>query len=63
MTAVESRARMRGDIDGAGDLAAGRIDRIQLVTGCEPDMGAVIGDAVHGLDARKRPILRDDLGC
>src|SRR5438045_784315 len=60
--AVERRARMCGDIERTRDLAVGRIETIQFVARCEPDMGAVIGDAVHGFDARKRAVLPDDLG-
>ena len=44
MLAVEGRSRMRGDIDRAQRLPAGRIEGVQPVAGGKPDLLAVIGD-------------------
>ena len=54
---------MRGDIDRAQRLAALRIQGVQLVSGCKPDLLAVERDPIHALDIRKGPILADDFGC
>src|SRR5581483_11428672 len=59
--AVEGRSSIRGDIDRAQHLSARRIQRIQLVSGCKPDMLAVIRDPMHLVHARKGSILTDDL--
>ena len=60
--AVVGRARMRGDADRAQRLSARGIDGVQFVSGSEPDIPAVIRDAMHGVGARKGPILLDDVG-
>ena len=44
--AVERRAGVRGHVDRAQRLAARRIQGVQLVAGGEPDVPAVVGDAV-----------------
>jgi hypothetical protein len=54
---------MGRDIDGADRLAARRIERIEAVAGGEPDMAAVIADAMHTIDALERAVLADDFGC
>ncbi len=38
MLAVEGRAGMSGDVDGAHRLAACGIECVELVAGCEPDL-------------------------
>src|SRR4051812_46331145 len=60
--AIEGGSGMRGDVDRPHRLAAGRIDRIQLVTGREPDVVAVEGDAMDLLGAFEGAVLADDLG-
>ena len=59
--AVESRSCMRGDIDRAQRLPARRIEGLQRVSGCKPDVLAVVGDAMHVVDTRKWPIFTNDL--
>jgi hypothetical protein len=63
MLAVECRAGMSGDVDGAHRLAACGIECVEFVAGCEPDLRAVIGDAVHAVDALEGAIFADDFGC
>ena len=60
--AVEGRSGMRGDIDRAQRLAARRIEGVQPVAGGEPDVLAVIGDAMHLVDTRKGPVFAEDFG-
>ena len=60
--AVEGRSGMGGDIDRAQRLPARRIEGVQLVAGGKPDLLAVIGDAMHLVDARKGSILAEDFG-
>ena len=60
--AVESRSCMRGDIDRAHRLSARRIEGVQLVSGCKPDVLAVIRDSMHAVGARKGSILTNDFG-
>src|SRR5437899_5279155 len=51
--AVESGACVRGNIELAHRPAAVGVDRVQRVAGRNPDVGAVITDAVHLRDFRK----------
>ena len=60
MLAVESGARMRGDIEFSHRLAAVGIDRVQRVAGRDPDIGTIITDAMHVGDIRKGAIFADD---
>ena len=59
---VESRSRMRRNFDRALHLSARRIEGVQLVTGSEPDVLTIIGDAMDSLGTRKGPIFADDFG-
>ena len=54
--------RIGRDIDGAQRLLARRIEGNQPVSGCKPDLPAVIGDPIDAVDARKRSILANDFG-
>ena len=60
--AVEGRSGMRGDVERARQLAARRIEGVELVAGCEPDMPAVEGDAMHLVDAREGSVFAEDFG-
>ena len=51
---------MRGHIDRAHRLTGGRIEGVQPISGREPDVLTVIGEAVHAVDARKGTIFTDD---
>src|SRR5258707_1617291 len=59
--AVEGRSCVRGDIDRAQRLPARGIERVQRAPGGKPHVLAVIGDSVHVVDARKGPVLTNDL--
>jgi hypothetical protein len=59
MLAVECRPGMRGDLDRAQCLSTGRIERVQRVAGCKPDMLAVIADAVHLVDTGEGVLTND----
>jgi len=59
---VEGRSRVSRDVEGPQLLAGSRIQAPQGVPGRKPDLLAVIGDAMHGIDARKGPILTSDFG-
>src|SRR5262252_3584497 len=59
---VEGRAGVRRDVDRALHLSTHWIEGLQLVSGSKPDALTVVGDPVHVVDTRKRPILADDLG-
>ena len=50
--AVEGCSGMRSDIDRAHCLPACRIEGIQLISGCKPDVLTIIGDSMH---AGRRP--------
>ena len=63
VVAVERRSRMRGDIDRTHSFTARGIKGLQCVAGSKPDTLAVIRDAVHVIDTRKRPIFPDNFGC
>jgi len=62
VAAVESRSSVGGDIDRPECLACGGIERVQLVSGSEPDLAAVPGDAVHSLSSGKGPVFAKDFG-
>ena len=59
---VEGRSRVSRDFNRAQRLAARRIEGVQPVSGSEPDLLAVIGDAMHVIDTRKGSIFTDDFG-
>src|SRR4051812_21483991 len=59
---VEGRPRVRGDVNGAQLCSTCRIQGSQRVPGRKPDLLAVVGNAVHGLDPRKGTILTSDFG-
>src|SRR5262249_49788417 len=61
--AVEGRSGMRRDIDRARHRAVRRIEGVELVAGCEPDMPTVVGHPMHLVDAREGAILAEDFGC
>jgi hypothetical protein len=61
--AVEGRSRMRGDINRAQRLSAGRIEGVQLVSASKPDLLTVIRNPMHVVDTGKGAILTDDFGC
>src|SRR5580692_4275607 len=50
--AVKGRSRVGGDIDRAQRLPALRIQRVQLVSGREPNLFTVIRDPIYPLDTR-----------
>src|SRR5580700_10560876 len=60
--AVEGGSCMRGDFDGAPHLSVRRIEGVQRVSRCKPDLLTVIRDAIDFVDTRKGSILTDDLG-
>src|ERR1700733_1278478 len=62
VTAVEGCSCMRGDIDRADCLPARGIEGVQLVSGGEPDVPAVVGDAMHPFCARKGSVLAHGFG-
>jgi hypothetical protein len=59
---IESRSRMRRDIDRALHLPARRIKGVQLISRGKPDIVPVISDTIHSLDARKGAILTNYFG-
>src|SRR5215510_9361058 len=60
--AVPRRACMRGDIDGAHRPPARRVQCIQRVTGSEPHVLTVKGDAMYLVNTWKGAVLTDDIG-
>src|ERR1700752_3886745 len=54
---VECRSCMRGDINRAQHLAAGRIEGVQLVSGSKPDLLTVVGDSMDAVGTGERAIL------
>src|SRR5690606_25102027 len=62
MPSIESRARVRGDVDGAHGLASGGIESIELVARREPNPLTVVCDSVHRVDAWKGSVLAGDFG-
>jgi hypothetical protein len=58
--AIESRSCIGRDIYRAHDLSARRIEGIQLVTRCKPDVLPVIANSMHAVSSRERAILLDD---
>jgi hypothetical protein len=59
---VEGRSGMRGDIDRAQNLAARRIEGVQLVACGKPNPLTVIRDSTHAVGARKGTIFANNLG-
>ena len=60
--AVESSSCVRGDIDRAQRLPGRRIEGLQRVSGRKPNVVAVVRDAMHVVDSRKRSIFTNDFG-
>src|SRR6266851_8774722 len=58
--AIESRSCMRRDIYRAHYLSARRVEGIQLVARCKPDVLTVIANSMHAISSRERAILLDD---
>jgi hypothetical protein len=63
MLAIEGSASVRRDFDHAQLLSARRIKSVQLVSGREPDVLAVIRHSAHAVDPWKWTILPNDFGC
>jgi hypothetical protein len=61
--AIKGSASVRRDFDRAQRLSARRIENVQLVSGCEPDVLAVKRHSMHAVDSWKWTILADDFGC
>src|SRR5690606_17112298 len=61
--AIERRSCMRADIYGSQRLAGFRIQRIELVSGSNPQVLAVIRNSVHAVGIREGSVLTDDFGC
>jgi hypothetical protein len=61
--AVKGSTGMRRDFDRAQLLSARRIESVQLISGREPDVLAVIRNSMHAVDPWKWAILMDDFGC
>jgi hypothetical protein len=61
--AIKGSASVRCDIDRAQLLSARRIERVQLVSGREPDVLAVKRHSMHAVDSWKWTILADNFGC
>jgi hypothetical protein len=60
MPAVEGRSCMRSNIHRALQFAARRIEGIQPVSRCKPDMLAVIANSVHAVSSWEGAILPHD---
>ena len=60
--AVESRSRVRGDIDRAQRFPALGIEGVELVSRRKPHAFTVKRHTIHTVDARKRSILTEDFG-
>jgi hypothetical protein len=60
--AVEGRSRIPGDIDRAHRLPARKIEGVELLSGCKPDVPTVKRDPMHVVDIRKGSILTQDFG-
>jgi hypothetical protein len=63
MLAIKGSSSVRRDFDHAQLLSARRVENVQLVSGREPDILAVIGHSMHAVDPWKWTILADDFGC
>jgi hypothetical protein len=61
--AIEGSAGVRRDLDRAQLLSARRVESVQLVSGREPDVPAVICNSVHAVNPWKWTILLDDFSC
>jgi len=62
MAPVEGGAGMGGDVDRPHQRAALGIDGIERFSGGEPEVLAVVGDAVHLLHAGKGAVFAKDMG-
>src|SRR4029077_14682611 len=60
--AVERRSRVPRDIEGAHRRPARGIERLDRMSGCEPDVSAVVRHSMHVVHTREGPVLADDLG-
>jgi hypothetical protein len=63
VAAVESRSGVRGDVNRAHHSTVRRIERVQLVAGCKPDVPTIKSDTMNVVDIRKRSIFPDYFGC
>ena len=54
---------MRGNVKRAHRFSARRLDCVECVSGCYPDIGAVIAHAMDTGDVRKRAVFVDDICC
>jgi hypothetical protein len=61
MFAIERGAGIGGDIKRAFHLAAVRIHCVEPVSGAEPDVLAVVGDAMHTFHTLERAVFPDDV--
>lgn len=57
--AIEGSARMRGNLNGSCCVAGYRIERVQLVSRCKPDLLTIEGDAIDALDPWKGSVPRE----
>jgi len=60
--AVVGGSRMRGGLDRTQRLPAGRIEGVQRISRCKPDVLTVVGDSVYVVYAREGSIFTDNLG-
>jgi hypothetical protein len=60
---IKGSSGVRCDLDRAQLLSARRIESVQLVSGREPNVLAVIRNSVHAVDPWKWSVLLDDFGC
>jgi hypothetical protein len=63
MLAIKGSSGVRRDFDRAQLLSARRIESVQLVSGREPDVLAVIRNSTDAVDPRKWTILPNNFGC
>jgi len=61
--AVEGGSRMRGGGERAHDPSADRIERVELVAGCKPDVPAIVCKAMHVAGIFEGTVLAHDCGC
>jgi hypothetical protein len=59
---VEGRSCVRSDIDCAHCLAARRIEGVELVSGCKPDVLTVKRNPIYAVGPRKGSIFTKDFG-
>jgi len=60
VTAVEGCSCVRGDVDRPHHLSARRLDGIQLVARCKPDVLAVIANPMHAISSGEGAVLLED---